>query len=54
MDNEFTHVYPLNDLRDHITEGADCWCRPTIDGDLVIHNALDEREKIETGERKIQ
>jgi hypothetical protein len=55
-----THVYPVNDLRDHVTEGAanKCWCHPEFDeveGELiVIHNALDQREKYETGELKPQ
>lgn len=52
------HVYPVNDLREHVTEGEACWCQPEIDdsGDeqLVIHNALDQRECYETGELKPQ
>ena len=28
---EVVHVYPLNDLRDHIVEGRDCWCHPEYD-----------------------
>lgn len=49
-----THVYPLNDLREHETEGVDCWCNPEVDddGQLITHNSLDGREKFETGERK--
>jgi len=48
------HVYPLNDLRDHIVEGRDCWCHPEYDEehDVLIHNSLDGREKYETGELK--
>lgn len=45
------HILPLNDLRQH-EESSDCWCEPKIDGDIIVHNALDEREKYETGERK--
>ncbi len=53
--DEWQHVYPVNDLRDHETEnGPACWCKPEVDGDVVIHNALDGRELIETGERMIQ
>lgn len=52
------HVYPVNDLREHVTEGVKCWCHPTIDdsGDelIVTHNAMDQREKYETGELKPQ
>lgn len=51
------HVYPLGDMREHITEGQRaCWCRPHVElvgaGYLVTHNAMDGREKFETGERK--
>ena len=52
------HVYPLNDLRDHVTEGSSCWCHPVLDDEddelIVIHNAMDHREKYETGELKPQ
>lgn len=51
-----THVYPLHDLRDHDTDGHDCWCNPSIEhveGDqIIVHNSADGREKFETGERK--
>ena len=48
-----THVVPLGDLREHELT-ADCWCSPQeeCDGLLIVHNAADEREKYETGERK--
>ena len=51
---EVVHVYPLNDLRDHIVEGRDCWCHPEYDEEhnVLIHNSLDGREKYETGELK--
>jgi hypothetical protein len=50
---ELTHIYPLNDFREHEMK-ADCWCKPSIDeeDDLCIHNAMDQREQYETGERK--
>ena len=45
------HVYPVNDTRAHTTEN--CWCAPTEeDGQIIIHNSADEREKFETRERK--
>lgn len=51
-----THVYPLNDLREHEVNGAPCWCEPEIedaaDETIVIHNSLDQRELFETGKRK--
>ena len=47
------HVYPINDLRPHDTESGKCWCNPTFDGFVIIHNALDGREDYESG-RKMQ
>jgi hypothetical protein len=44
------HVCPVNDLRQH--SFADCWCRPTDDDGLIIHNSLDGREFYERDERK--
>jgi len=47
------HTVPLEDIREHKTT-KDCWCNPEIEEEygLVIHNAADEREKFESGERK--
>lgn len=53
------HVHPVDDLVGHdtATEDADCACGPTIrpverdDGSmgwLIVHNALDGRERRET------
>lgn len=50
------HVVPLLDLRDHEAV-CDCWCGPTQDGEwpnIWTHHALDQREKYETGELKLQ
>lgn len=44
------HVVPVDDLREH--EPVSCWCSPTEDDGVVLHHALDEREKFERGERK--
>lgn len=54
MHGQFTHVYPINDLREHVVDGPDCWCKPQWDEehDILIHNSLDQREKYETGELK--
>ncbi len=45
------HVTPTNDLKEHITHGCWCHCRPEVrsdnEGDLVIHNAYDAREFFE-------
>ncbi len=45
------HVYPVNDFRQHVLEGATCWCRPEVDEEymLVIHNSMDRREEYEEG-----
>ena len=45
------HVYPVNDLREHSV--ARCWCRPTNDDGVVVHNSLDCRELYERGERRL-
>lgn len=52
--SDLIHVVPLNDLREHETSIA-CWCRPTPDeGEprVILHHALDQREKYESGELK--
>lgn len=47
-DDGLHHVYPLDDYKEHVTEGKDCWCRPAIiDGVIIIHNSLDRRELYE-------
>jgi len=56
------HVFPVNDLREHVVdgweEGRRCWCRPDAqeleDRTLIVHNAMDQREKYETGELRLQ
>lgn len=49
------HVVPCNDLRSHVEVGVECWCRPTVETDgVVVHNALDQRELVEQGDRMIQ
>ncbi len=50
---DITHVYPIQDLRDHILEGAMCWCKPTVDEDVIVHNSMDDREDFECGNRKV-
>ncbi len=52
--SNYWHVYPLNDLREHDTEnGLSCWCHPQEDKGVIIHNSLDNREKYESGELKL-
>lgn len=45
------HIYPCEDIKPHVTDGGECWCNPTIDeeDDIVIHNAMDQREQYEEG-----
>lgn len=50
---ESWHVTPVDDLREHETDGAPCWCRPkTTPEGVVVYNSLDGRERFETGERR--
>jgi hypothetical protein len=44
------HVYPENDLREHSL--GSCWCNPSDDDGIMVHNSLDRREFFERGERK--
>tara|TARA_R110002096_G_scaffold308373_2_gene502990 strand:+ start:424 stop:585 length:162 start_codon:yes stop_codon:yes gene_type:complete len=53
MTDKLTHVLPINDLREH-KEASDCWCHPEVDEGVVVHNSIDGREKVETGERMKQ
>jgi hypothetical protein len=53
-ENEMTHIVPRNDLVEHYLSPK-CWCNPEVDHDdgIVIHNALDGRDKLESGEEKL-
>ena len=46
---KYEHIYPLDDLKEHITDGSRCWCQPIVDdiAEVVIHNSLDRRELTE-------
>jgi hypothetical protein len=49
---EGRHVFPIDDLREHVLD-LDCWCEPEIDEyGVVVHNSLDLRELYERGELK--
>jgi hypothetical protein len=50
---EMIHVFPRDDLREHVTKGECCWCKPDVDEELIIHHAADGREDFETGRRKL-
>jgi len=46
-------VYPIGDIKDHVVHGGECWCGAAENEDgTIVHNAMDEREKYEAGERK--
>ena len=51
MSNDDIHVYPLNDLQEHITTGTDCLCSPRIEVIgatlIIVHNSWDHREIVE-------
>ena len=51
MTSNDIHVYPVNDLKEHILKGVDCHCNPTVKvegaGLIIVHNAYDHREIIE-------
>jgi hypothetical protein len=45
------HVYPLDDLKEHVA-ARDCWCDPECNEGVWVHNAADGRELYERKERK--
>ena len=50
------HVMPLRDLRSHLP-ALSCWCCPTEDEDVPgawLHHAMDQRERYESGELRLQ
>lgn len=50
LENGEIHVVPIDDLRWH---DAECWCKPVRDiehPNVVVHNAMDQRERHERGE----
>lgn len=43
------HIAPHGDYRPHLLS-PECWCHPLADiadDDLYLHNALDQRERVE-------
>jgi len=48
---DWPRVLPIDDLRAHQLSEK-CWCRPIFIDGIEVHNALDERDKFERGERK--
>ena len=53
MFDSLTHVYPVNDIEEHITDVDDviCKCKPVEINGIIIHNAFDGRDIIEEIER---
>ena len=50
------HIVPLGDFKEHELTMA-CWCRPGLHedySDVAIHNAMDQRERLESGEIRLQ
>lgn len=50
------HVVPIDDLREHDLTML-CWCNPRRDHEeryVIGHNAMDQRERYETGEVRPQ
>jgi hypothetical protein len=51
LHNGDVHVYPLNDLQEHITDGPGCPCGPRVELEgsslIYVHNAFDHREIVE-------
>lgn len=51
---ERVHVYPPNDLKEHVLKGTRCWCFPEVNEEgMVIHKSADGREDFETGKRRL-
>ncbi len=46
-------VVPRADLRPHVS-GMVCWCKPMDDEGVIVHNALDGRERLERKEQAVQ
>ena len=44
--NNFPHVVPCQDLKEHDVDGA-CWCHPYEDEGVIVHNSMDRREHYE-------
>lgn len=43
------HVCPTFDFKNH-TINLKCWCVPFVDDGIIVHNSMDGREKVESGE----
>lgn len=46
------HVVPIRDSRKHRTTQY-CWCNPTCDDEVWVHNSADQRERMESGKELV-
>lgn len=50
------HIIPLGDFKEHELTCA-CWCRPKPHEDhpdVMTHNPMDQRDRLERGEIRLQ
>lgn len=51
VDGPEYHVVPIDDERGHFVpvDGApcECWCKPDVDDNTIVHHSLDHRELTE-------
>lgn len=50
------HIIPLGDFKEHQLS-CGCWCHPRAHEeypDVMLHNAMDQRDKLERGEIRLQ
>lgn len=45
INHPIAHMLPINDLRPHELN-IECWCKPQLDEDTCVHNALDKRDDL--------
>lgn len=49
-----TEIIPLHNLKEHARYDSQthCWCQPQLIDGCIVHNAMDQCEFYERGERK--
>ena len=55
-DEALCHIIPVGDFKEHELS-CGCWCRPrphTEYPDVILHNAMDQRDRFENGEMLLQ
>ena len=40
------HVYPMDDIKDHVLLATYC-CNPDLENGVLVHHSFDERELVE-------